>query len=65
MRAKMGNLSRILMLAAALLLIPVLYLPIWKIELDAPQYPEGLTLRIHADGLKGDVDIINGLNLIS
>lgn len=58
----MGKLSRLMLLAAALLLIPVLYLPIWKIELDAPQYPEGLTLRIHADGLKGDVDIINGLN---
>ncbi|MEO7522727.1 MAG: nitrous oxide reductase accessory protein NosL, partial [Ferruginibacter sp.] len=34
----------------------------WRIELTAPQYPEGLSLTIHAKGLKGNVDIINGLN---
>lgn len=54
--------ARILLVAAAGLLIIVLYTPIWRIELDAPQYPEGLKLEIHANGLKGNVDIINGLN---
>lgn len=34
----------------------------WRIELDAPQYPEGLCLKIHANDIKGDVAIINGLN---
>lgn len=47
---------------AAFGLIVVLFTPIWRIELDAPQYPEGLSLTIHANGLKGNVDIINGLN---
>jgi copper chaperone NosL len=34
----------------------------WRIDLQAPQYPEGLKLFIHANKLAGDVDIINGLN---
>jgi len=50
------------MLIAAIGLVMVLFTPIWRIELDAPQYPEGLSLQIHAKGLKGNVDIINGLN---
>ena len=54
--------SRILVMIAALVLPFVLILPIWRIELDAPQYPEGLALQIHASDIKGDVDIINGLN---
>jgi copper chaperone NosL len=43
-------------------LIVVLFVPMWRIELDAPQYPEGLSLTIHANDIKGDVAIINGLN---
>lgn len=39
-----------------------IYFPIWRIELDAPQYPEGLALQIFANKLAGDVDVINGLN---
>lgn len=44
------------------MLIAVLWLPIWRIDLDAPQYPEGLALQIHANDIRGDVEIINGLN---
>lgn len=62
MKSKLSMLSRVLLVVAAIGLIFVLYLPIWRIELDAPQYPEGLALKIHANGLKGNVDIINGLN---
>lgn len=54
--------SRILFILCGLALILVLFKPIWRIELDAPQYPEGLTLQIYADKIAGDVDIINGLN---
>jgi copper chaperone NosL len=53
---------RILMIVCGLALISVLFVPFWQILLDAPQYPEGLTLKIHANKLSGDVDIINGLN---
>ena len=55
-------LSRVFLIIAALLLAANIFLPIWQIELYAPQYPEGLELLIYADSLAGDVDIINGLN---
>lgn len=60
--SSLSKISRILVLLCVILLISVLYLPIWEIQLDAPQYPEGLTLKIHASDIKGDVEIINGLN---
>lgn len=59
---KINSLSRILLITAAVALIISLFVPIWAIYLDAPQYPEGLSLRIWANKLAGDVDIINGLN---
>jgi copper chaperone NosL len=43
-------------------LVAVFFLPVWRIDLFAPQYPEGLTMNIWINGLTGQVDIINGLN---
>jgi copper chaperone NosL len=54
--------SRIIIILVALSLIGVLFLPIWRIELSAPQYPEGLTLKIYASKLGGNIDVVNGLN---
>ena len=54
--------TRIMLIAGGLALPSVLVLPIWRIELNAPQYPEGLDLQIYANKLGGNVDIINGLN---
>jgi len=54
--------SRILVALAALMLAGALLFPIWRIELSAPQYPEGLVLQIGAKGLTGNVDVVNGLN---
>ena len=54
--------SRILVLAASLLMIGGFFLPVWQIDLSAPQYPEGLGMKIWIDKLSGDIDIINGLN---
>lgn len=54
--------SRILLLASGLLLCISIFVPTWRIELDAPQYPEGLMLLIYPNKLGGNVDIINGLN---
>lgn len=53
---------RLLLLICGIALAVVLVTPIWKINLDAPQYPEGLELKIYASKLGGNVDIINGLN---
>ncbi len=51
-----------LILVCSILLTAAIFLPIWRIELDAPQYPEGLVMQIFSNKLGGDVDIINGLN---
>jgi hypothetical protein len=51
--------------AAGLLLLAYI-LPIWKITLDAPQYPEGIGMLIQIDTIEGvkehDLQNINGLN---
>lgn len=59
---KLKTLPRVLFFIGSAILFIVLSQPIWRIELYAPQYPEGLVLKIHADKLAGDVDIVNGLN---
>ncbi len=46
----------------SLALLAVLFFPLWRIDLMAPQYPEGLMLLIYPNKLGGNVDIINGLN---
>lgn len=54
--------TKIFLVLAAILFIGSLFVPLWRIELDAPQYPEGLVLQLHANKIGGNVDIINGLN---
>ena len=54
--------SRILIAVCGLLLVAVLFVPLWQIEMDAPQYPEGLALKMYPHKLGGNVEIINGLN---
>ncbi len=62
MTNKLSVTSRILVAFASGALIAVFFLPAWRIDLFAPQYPEGLTMNIWINGLSGDVDVINGLN---
>ncbi|MGZ3862112.1 MAG: nitrous oxide reductase accessory protein NosL [Bacteroidia bacterium] len=62
MNNKISILSRIALVISAAFLSISIFVPIWQIQLDAPQYPEGLGLKIMANGLGGDVEIINGLN---
>ncbi len=57
-----SSLSKFLIVLAAVFLGISLFVPIWSIYLDAPQYPEGLSLQIWAHKIAGNVDIINGLN---
>ncbi|HEY7636274.1 MAG TPA: hypothetical protein VH763_12045 [Gemmatimonadales bacterium] len=62
----MTRTSRIIVALASLLLLAVYLAPLWRIELIAPQYPEGLGLRIWVDRITGlkpnDLNSINGLN---
>jgi copper chaperone NosL len=52
--------------AASLALILAFFLPLWRITLEAPQYPEGLGLNIGVSTIEGakrnDLQNINGLN---
>lgn len=47
---------------AALLMISAYFVPLWQILMWAPQYPEGLEMKIWIDTLSGDVKIISALN---
>lgn len=59
---KTNSLNRTLVLISALIIISAYFTPLWQISLWAPQYPEGLNMKIWIDKLSGDVDIINGVN---
>ncbi len=58
---------RALLLAAVLLLLPTYFVPLWKLTMFAPQYPDGLRLNIYSYKLEGgnrgqDIKEINILN---
>ena len=58
---------RLLVVAAALLLVAVYFFPLWNMTMFAPQYPEGLRLDIYSYKLVGgnngqDIPEINILN---
>lgn len=54
--------SRIAVAISALLMVSAYFLPLWQIVLEAPQYPEGLGMKIWLNNITGSVDQINGLN---
>ncbi|MDX9758236.1 MAG: hypothetical protein RBU27_03665 [Bacteroidota bacterium] len=62
----MDRTSRLLLATAALLLVGTFVLPLWQIELEAPQYPEGLGMNIFLHTVEGaspnDLESINNLN---
>jgi copper chaperone NosL len=62
MNRKLLPLTKIITVIASIALFASIFVPLWKIELAAPQYPEGLVLKIYPHKLGGDVDVINGLN---
>lgn len=52
----------LLFVAAAILLISSIFLPYWRLTLNAPQYPKGLTVQAYVNRVEGDVSEIDGLN---
>src|SRR5690606_15608800 len=58
--------SRILIVLSALSLVVMYFTPIWRVFLDAPQYPEGIGMQIWINTVKGakenDLENINNLN---
>ena len=64
-KGSFGVIERRLIVLAAMVLLPVFFLPvlpIWTMKLWAPQYREGLTLTIYSHTIKGDLQSINTLN---
>jgi len=61
-----SNHARTLVLTASLSLLSLYVLPLWRIDLLAPQYPEGLGMVIRANTIVGrspnDLQTINDLN---
>ncbi|MEJ2502328.1 MAG: nitrous oxide reductase accessory protein NosL, partial [Gemmatimonadota bacterium] len=62
----MARRSRVLVLIASLALVTTYFAPLWRIDLEAPQYPEGLGMRIWVNTIDGegewDLKKINQLN---
>src|SRR5689334_10092129 len=54
--------TRIVIALSALLLISAYFVPLWQILMWAPQYPEGLSMKIWINNITGDVKIISALN---
>lgn len=61
--------SRILILVAAVMLMPTFFLPLWTMTLYSNQFPDGLELKIYSHMLEGgrtqnrdDLKEINSLN---
>jgi copper chaperone NosL len=59
---KLTLLSKISIALVILFLATLWFFPMWRIDLRAPQYPGGLTMTIWINDVRGDVDVINGLN---
>ncbi|MCC6236697.1 MAG: hypothetical protein IT299_03885 [Dehalococcoidia bacterium] len=49
-------------LLAAVALVTSAWLPLWTMELHAPQYPRGLTLTAYGTRLEGDIQEVNTVN---
>jgi copper chaperone NosL len=58
----LNPISRIAIAVSALLLLSAYRVPLWQILMWAPQYPEGLSMKIWINNITGDVKIISALN---
>src|SRR6478735_2389528 len=54
--------SRVAIALSALLMVSAYFVPLWQILMWAPQYPEGLEMKIWINTLTGNVKIISALN---
>ena len=59
---KLTPTSRIVLIIVSLALVSAYFVPLWQILMWAPQYPEGLEMKIWINTLTGDVRTISALN---
>jgi copper chaperone NosL len=62
MKSMLKPISRLVITISAMLMISAYFVPLWQILMWAPQYPEGLEMKIWINTLSGDVKIISALN---
>lgn len=56
----------ILMIVAALLLLVLFFAPLWRITLEAPQYPDGITMYIWINQITGDTEYtLQNINILN
>lgn len=58
----MNKKIRTILLGISISMISAYFFPLWNISLEAPQYPEGLEMKIWLNKISGDLQTINGLN---
>ena len=59
---KLKTLSRWIIAISAVMMVAAFVAPLWQILMWAPQYPEGLEMKIWINNITGDVKIISALN---
>ncbi len=62
MNQSLSTVSRVLVALSAIALTSAFFTPLWQILMWAPQYPEGLEMKIWINNLTGNVKIISALN---
>ena len=61
-----NRIPQILMILAGLSLLTLFKLPLWKIILLAPQYPDGVEMHIHIDKIDGrDPGTLQNVNILN
>lgn len=61
-QGELSQTSRLLIVLATLAILPSIFLPTWNITLNAPQYPDGLTVVIYPHTVGGELEEVNILN---
>lgn len=59
---KLKTVSRLAIAVSGLTMISAYFVPLWQILMWAPQYPEGLEMKIWINNITGNVKIISALN---
>ena len=58
----MSQITKWMLILAGVLMMGIYFVPIWHIDLFAPQYPEGMYMQIWLNKMSGDIRNINILN---
>ena len=61
-RRSIDRLWAVCSFVAGVLIVVAAFLPLWKLELVAPQYPKGLFITAYGYQMTGDITEVNGLN---